>query len=266
MTTAPNNTWTSDAIRRGDLESVKQRIVAESDYLSSRDYLGDTPLITAIGYDCLPLVEFMLDHDADPNVSVEDGYTCLILAVESDSPDSDAIVGLLIEAGADIHFAGINGGTPLHMAAMRGKIDKARRLIESGARVNQRKEIDGSETPLMEAAFMGNADMVRYLLQHGADPGMREVMMDRTPLEIAQAIAAGPDLTVYESLKSEDFSVDTAEVLADLDLPPEQARMIKDTIDNLDMAENYLENSQQLIQNGDHPTVIRILSEWERRS
>ena len=42
---------------------------------------------------------------------------------------------------------------------------KARLLIEAGAEVDWRKNIDGEETPLMEAGWLGRAELVRLLLK-----------------------------------------------------------------------------------------------------
>src|SRR5262245_44587637 len=102
-------------------------------------------------------VEFMLRHGADPNASIDDGFTCLLTAIESDHLASIQIVAKRIDAGADLHCLGIHGWAPLHMAAARGHVEKARLLLDAGAEVDQRKEIDAGETPLMEAAYFGRA-------------------------------------------------------------------------------------------------------------
>jgi len=223
--------------------------------------LGDTPLLTAISFDDLELVRFLLDHGADPNVTVEDGYTCLLSAVESDADASVDIVARLIAAGADIHQTGINGWTPLHLAAARGHAEKTRRLIDAGANVNQRTEIDANETPLMEAAFAGKPATVQLLLDHGADPSMCETIQNRTPLEIARNAAAGPDPQVYKFLKEESIEVDVDEMFTDMDLSAEEMAAIRQAVANVDLAENYLQNSKQLAESADHAEVIRIMTE-----
>jgi len=70
--------WTSDAIQRGDLDAIQQRARDDCDYLESRNSSGDTPLLIAIDDAELDLVKFLLEHGADPNVAVDDGYTCLL--------------------------------------------------------------------------------------------------------------------------------------------------------------------------------------------
>ena len=261
MAQEANETWTSEALERGDVDAIKQRVLANREYIHEHDSYGDTPLLTAIGFDNLELVQFLLDNGADPNIAVDDGYTCLLTAIESDSPDSTSLVDSLIKAGADIHETGTNGWTPLHMASARGHIEIARSLILNGARVNQPKEIDGSETPLMEAASTGQSELVRLLLDNGADASMRDTVNNRTPLEIARYVADGPDPDVYSFLKEEKIEVNANEIFADMDVPPEQLAEMKRAVQNLDMAENYLENCKSLIEFGNHTEVIEILTE-----
>lgn len=96
---------------------IRRRVLEDSTYVSERDYVNDTPLLNAIDFDDLELVLFLLSHGADPNVEVDDGYSCLLSAIESEAEVSVEIVDALIKAGADIHVTGTNGWTPLHMAA-----------------------------------------------------------------------------------------------------------------------------------------------------
>ncbi len=255
------NTWTSDALQRGDIEAIRERSLSESAYIHERDYLGDTPLIAAIAFGNLELVRFLLKHRADPNVEVDDGYTCILTAIESDADESTEIVAELIRAGADIHAVGTNGWTPLHMAAARGQVEKARLLINAGADVNRTKVIDASETPLMEAAYTGQPATVRLLLEHGADPSKRDTINNRTPLEIAQYVANGPDPHVVNFLKNENIQVDVDELFGDTDLPSDQIELMKQTVKEIDMTQQYVDTSHELVRTGSHAEVIRILTE-----
>ena len=226
-----DDTWTSDVLQDGDIKAIKQRVLDDPSYISERDYLGDTPLLTAIAFDNLELVKFLLKRNSNPNVKVDDGYTCILSAIESESDESIKIVTELIKAGADIHAIGINGWTPLHMAAARGQVEKAILLISAGADIDKRKEIDASETPLMEAAYMGHPSTVRLLLAHGADSSMRDTINNQTPLEIAKSAAKGPDPDVVNYLKDEDIKIDSDELLNEMDLSTDQLKIMKKTIE-----------------------------------
>lgn len=259
-----DNTWTSDALQRGDIAAIQKRVLDDSNYILERDYVGDTPLLSAIAFDSLELVRFLLEHGADPNVMVDDGYTCLLTAIESDADESTPIVAALIQAGANIHTTGTNGWTPLHMAAARGHVEKARLLIRAGAEVNRRKQIDASETPLMEAAFTGQPSTLLLLLEHGADPLMRDTINNRTPLEIAQDVVKGPDPNVVDYLRNEDIQIDVDELFGDMDVPADQLEMMKQAMKDVDMMQSYIDNSNEIVKTGNHAEVIRILTEHRR--
>ena len=74
----------------------------------------------------------------------------------------------------------LNGATLLHMAAEFGHLDVARLLVERGADVNARADVDvhgvGGQTPIFHAATQfqdGGLPMVRWLVEHGADLTVR---------------------------------------------------------------------------------------------
>ena len=255
-----NNTWTSDELKDGDITAIQQRVLDDPSYIKERDYLGDTPLLIAVSFGNLELVKFLLKHNSNPNVEVDDGYTCILSAIESEMDESTMIVAELIKAGADIHGIGINGWTPLHMAVARGQIEKAILLINAGADVNRRKEIDGSETPLMEAADIGHLSMVRLLLASGANPSMRDTMDNRTSLEIAKNAAKGPDPDVINYLNEEGMQIDSDELFNEMDLPTDQLEIMKQAIKDVDMAQSYIEASNECVKTGNHAEVIRILT------
>jgi uncharacterized protein len=261
VTNEANDTWTSDTLQKGDVNAIRKRVLDDPGFLLDRDYVGNTPLLTAIEFDNLELVTFLLQRGADPNVAVDDGYTCLLTAIESDETVSIKIVATLINAGADIHFAGINGWTPLHMAAARGHAEKVKLLIAAGADLNQRKDIDAHETPLLEAAFMGQPETVKLLLDSGANASLRDVINNRTPLETAKYVAAGPDPDVYKLLKKENMQIDTEDIFDEMDLHSDQLKILREEVSKVDMAESYFQNSTEIVESGNHAEVIRILTE-----
>jgi hypothetical protein len=147
------------------------------------------------------------------------------------------------------------------MAAIRGRTEKARLLIDAGAQVNQRKEIDAQETPLMESAFVGRPEIVQLLLDNGADPMMRDTINNRTPREIAQNVVDGPDPSVFHALKgfgAVDFGL--AFDYDDMGLPPVQLARLRHLMAHFDVAKTYVSNMQKLAVSGDHAEVIRILT------
>jgi ankyrin repeat protein len=150
------------------------------------------------------------------------------------------------------------------MAAARGDVEKARVLLDAGARVDQRSEIDGCETPLMQAAAQGRAETVRLLLEHGADPSMRDTVMQRTALDVARNHAKGADPDVYAHLQSDENRIDIDAMLAAVPegiLSPEDIERIRWDMKDFDAAETYRDAADKTALEGDFPETIRLLAD-----
>jgi len=86
-----------------------------------------------------------------------------------------------------LHFVGAridarsSLGSPLFLAASKGKLEVVRYLLDEGANVNAREDL--GHTALAEAAYYGQVDVVKELLLHGAD--INAVSDDGTALDIA---------------------------------------------------------------------------------
>ncbi len=102
---------------------------------------------------------------------------------------------LLLAAGADVNARGFgrDGGTPLHDAAVQGRVSVAKILLSAGADVNAR-DADGL-TPLHTAAAWGHVELARMLLAAGADANAGD-NQHQTPLHIV-ASRSVPPLAVY---------------------------------------------------------------------
>ncbi|HEX3314068.1 MAG TPA: ankyrin repeat domain-containing protein, partial [Gemmataceae bacterium] len=81
--------------------------------------------------------------------------------------DRQAIVNLLLDAGADPNQRDERGATALHAAAFWGRLEIAGRLLKHRADVNAREE-DGA-SPLHSAIYGRSLAVVRLLLDAGAD-------------------------------------------------------------------------------------------------
>ena len=125
----------------------------------------------------------LLAEGYDPDTSYN-GFTALEAAVREKSlylPERISIVGMLLDAGADVNYAGETGDGSLALlyAARDGYIDIVRLLLEKGAAVDAGLSLewyDGSGkshreyyTPLGEAVERGYTDIVTVLLEAGAD-------------------------------------------------------------------------------------------------
>ncbi|KAE8752363.1 hypothetical protein FOCC_FOCC000835, partial [Frankliniella occidentalis] len=138
--------------------------------LSERlDDTGVTVLHVAAFKGRAELVRALLSRGADPLGKDAGGASALDGAAAGGSTDTiDALVehipGGSLQAALD---------KALCVAALRGQLGAAQRLVHHGADVNA---VDGEgDTPLRCAATGGHTEVVRWLLLRGADPRLGEV-------------------------------------------------------------------------------------------
>src|SRR5690625_6436878 len=81
--------------------------------------------------------------------------------------DAVRSVSALIEAGADLEAADVDGWRPLLYASLAASTEPLRLLLAAGADIEAAD--DEGWTALMNASLSGTADNVRFLLEAGAD-------------------------------------------------------------------------------------------------
>ena len=143
-------------------------------------------------------IRALLQTGADVNLAQVDGTTALHWAAYND--DAEA-VALLVKAGANVNALNRYGVPPLAEACTNGNAAIVKLLLEAGADANA--TMKGGETVLMLAARAGNAEAVKALLARDASTKSRE-RMGQTALMWAAAeghtdvvrelIAAGADI------------------------------------------------------------------------
>ena len=127
---------------------------------------GETPLMTAAQTGNVVVVKALLAHGARVNASTtESKQTALMWAI---SERHSAVVGVLVEAGADVGARSAGGFTPILFAARQGDIESAQIVLDHGADVDDRGP--GGTSALVVAAASGREDVAILLLEHGADP------------------------------------------------------------------------------------------------
>lgn len=98
--------------------------------------------------------------------------TPLIRAAKSGNADE---AKRLLGSGARVdQRGGINGYSALYKAALNGHVDVVRLLLDAGAEVNDPGEMDSGETPLIGACRRGHIEVARLLLQRAADPNRKD--------------------------------------------------------------------------------------------
>ncbi len=168
-----------EAALRGDLELVAMLLEAGADP-HRQDRWGETALFDAVRAGHLAVVRRLLEAGADPDVAntrpgrePDSGYTPLMYAVTRAGigtfGDWEAMVALLLEAGADPNRRTPSGATALMVAQRYGQQALAELLRRHGA-----KPILAAGTRrydlLLAAAAAGSLEGVRAVLAEGADP------------------------------------------------------------------------------------------------
>ncbi|XP_050563444.1 protein TANC2 isoform X4 [Spodoptera frugiperda] len=126
-----------------------------------------------------------------------------------------AMVGLLIEFGADMEMTNSQGCTALSLACQRGHTDVARRLIAAGASLSHTDTAE--QTPLVHAAKNGHRDTVIYLL--GCQTGNDRNSLDIDDGSIEQLVPGSRHALIAAAqnghLDIVEYLLDTAELIPD---------------------------------------------------
>lgn len=116
----------------------------------------------AVNVDNDRTVTELLARGFDPNTKSESGQVALFLAMRDDAPKVAA--ALLASPALNVDAANATGETPLMMAALKGRLDWAKKLVERGAKVHQ-----PGWAPVHYAATGPNTELLAMLLDRGAD-------------------------------------------------------------------------------------------------
>jgi len=123
-----------------DLQSVRAveaLLSAPNIQAEVRNKKGESALMLSAIRGDLVVAKLLIEHDADVNKT---GWTPLHYAASGTSQNQVEMVRLLLDNSAYIDAASPNGSTPLMMAAMYGRSDVLKVLIEEGADASLRNE------------------------------------------------------------------------------------------------------------------------------
>ena len=113
------------------------------------------------------MVQMMLDYGADLNLPPDQYYMLPLIAAMYGRKEDDAVIDLLIQAGADINQTDSDGFTPLMSAAINKRSQTIIHLIELGADINAKDQYNRTALEIAITA-MCNLKAIRTLIEHGA--------------------------------------------------------------------------------------------------
>lgn len=152
------------AVQKNDVAAVRALIAKGTD-VDALESNGDAPLVMAayLGHDAI--VELLLEAGADV-AAVDPGMKATALHAAAYAGRTGA-ARLLIAHGIDIDRQGpVNGYTALHDAIWQNHVETAKAIIEAGADLSRRSH-DG-ETPLAFARSHRRSAIVDLLTARGA--------------------------------------------------------------------------------------------------
>ena len=165
----------------------------------------------AIKSDHVAAIQQLLARGFDVNTLDPQGQHCLALAIREPSPK---VAKVLIEAPQiDLNVLNAQGESPLMLAALKGQLELADKMVKKGADVNKPgwtplhyaasnghlpvirlllenhayidAESPNGSTPLMMASMYGSPAAVKLLLDEGADPLLKN-QQGMTALQFAE--------------------------------------------------------------------------------
>lgn len=171
----------------GSIEVLSLIIESGAD-LTLVNLQGESPLHSAVNASYFEAARLLVEDGADPFLKNNRGKSPVVLAFESGSRMTEAIID-----ETNIMKNDIEGNTPLHLAASWNRSSAGRYLLGIGAQVNSRN-LQGM-TPLHYAVRNNSIEMSRLLIDAGAGLDARDTY-GNTPLHTSVS---------WGSLQSEKF-------------------------------------------------------------
>lgn len=137
LATTPDRRNDGDMAQPCDVRLVKALLDKGAD-CNVHDDFGFTPLITASLRGPAEAVRLLCVHGANVNAQTRPGRTVLIYTGNAKT------VNILLDAGADVNVADKRGITALMTAAISGDVEKAKALLQHGAKIDAR-DIDDED-------------------------------------------------------------------------------------------------------------------------
>ena len=141
------------ALVAGDLEALDRQLEGAHPDDIHLHPSGEVLIQAAIGLATPAVIQHLIEMGADVNYVANDGFPALVNAIHhyDRAAERRDVVGVLIEAGADLERVGINGYRPIHCAAMTEDPQLIRMVLNAGADPHSKTTVDDCWTAIEEA-------------------------------------------------------------------------------------------------------------------
>jgi len=194
------------AAQRGNLDVVRILLEAGADTHATSGP-GITPLHKAASGGAAEIVHALLDAGADVNAGAGGFGTPLLHAVQP-RRSTEAVVIVLLWAGADPDARDEQGWTPLYAAASADRPAAVRALLEAGA--DPDALTDDGASPLHAAAVHAGPEVIALLADAGVDPNGLDGN-SRAPLH--HAVRRGWASRIRDEMRKERWKLRTSALL-----------------------------------------------------
>jgi ankyrin repeat protein len=179
------------AVKYGNMRAFKKLYEKGANIRETcRHGFGETPLQTAIYYQQIEIMEYLLNLKLSPNEKDWTGKSALILACNT---DNDLIINMLLDRGAELEYVGYFGKSPLMYAVQYKHYIAAETLIKRKAKVNAKSKY--GETPLTLAIANNDYAMIKLLVENGANP--KFIYQSKNLAQYAEEQEASPAVVQY---------------------------------------------------------------------
>jgi uncharacterized protein len=153
------------AVKIDDVKTIRQLLARGFD-ANTVDVAGQTGLVIALREPSPKVASVLIDSPKiDLNALNDKGESALMLAALKGQLE---LAEKMVKKGADVNKT---GWTPLHYAASAGQTAVINLLLENHSYIDA--ESPNGSTPLMMASMYGTPDSVKLLLNEGADPSLK---------------------------------------------------------------------------------------------
>lgn len=148
----------------GDAQTITYFIGEKAEVIKSFSPDGFTLLGLASFFGHFPIVKFLLEKGADPNIASKNAFNVYPIH-SSCAISSYEITEILLRYGANVNVKQMESFTPLHETAMNGQTKLTELLLENGADVNAKT--DDGKTPLLMAKEKNYEETVNLIIKYG---------------------------------------------------------------------------------------------------